>query len=102
MTDETQAATDVINEALADENEKLQRQLREMQSLLGRPINVNVQSPDQETLRKIGEYLPQLTFMATNISMVASAIQAVNANAIATTKMLERIAVALEKEDGDA
>ena len=109
MTDQTQAATDIINEALAEENEKLRRQVNEMQTLLGRPINVNVQGSEDSTLRKIGEYLPQLGLLASNTATIGGQLMQAHETSkgilIALQRqnfLLERISAALEEVGGDA
>lgn len=95
---------EVFNEHLAAENERLERQLTELRAMLGKPVTVNVQSPDSHVMQQIAQYLPQLTHMSTNISMVASALQ--NGNVAAgigmvaahldgNTRMMGRVAEAL-------
>jgi len=102
MTDVT-AANAAFNEALAEENERLNKELGDMRALLGRAVNVNVQAPEQATLKKIGDYLPQLTHISTNLSQVASAIQASNNTAVTLATrlaeqnaLLQRIAEGIE------
>lgn len=69
MTD-VEAATDRINEVLAEENERLKQDLLRTRALLERPVTVNIQSSDAATLKKVGEYLPQLTHLASNVATV--------------------------------
>ena len=105
MTEETESerAGRVINEAVAQQLHDAEEEMRKLRALLERPVNVTVQSPEQGTLRKSEDDLPQLTHMSTNRSHVASAVQAVNQAIIADQKnragtdaLLERIATALE------
>lgn len=83
------AVAEGINAHLEQENERLRNELAYVRSMLAKPVNVNVQSPDAGTLRMIEQYLPQLTHIATNLSHVAS-------NLTTVTATLDRIAKAVE------
>lgn len=93
-----------INERLAADLDAAEKERDSLRAMLGRPVNVNIQAPEQGTLKKIEDYLPQLTHISTNLSQVASAIQNSNSNAMAISsalytqnKLLERIADTLER-----
>lgn len=82
---------DMTRAILEQENDRLQRELTDARALLSRPVGVTVQSPDAAALQKVVEYLPQLTFIATNLSHVSSAVNNIN-----NAGPLARIATALE------
>lgn len=95
MTDE------LTSEILAQQLRETQDLLDSTKALLARPVTVEVKMPppaEQKTLEKIGQYLPQLTHIATNLSHVASAVQMSNSKSDDLNKTLKRIADALEKE----
>ena len=92
MTNQQPGISDRINEHLLEERDQAVEELKKLKELLGRPVNVTIKGPEESTLVKIGEYLPQLTYMATNISSVASAIQASNGLTSALIDRLDRIA----------
>lgn len=83
-----EAATGRINEVLAERNEELEKELAEMRALLGRPLNVNVQSANQDVLKKIGDYLPQLTHLSTNVAEVGGKLVQANALTEQTNRSL--------------
>lgn len=85
------ALSEGINAHLVEQNDRLSRELEELRTLLRQPVNIQVQSPDSATLNRIGQYLPQLTNIATNLSYVASAVQALQ-------PPLEKIVKALEDD----
>lgn len=87
---------DLTKEILERDNRDLREQIESLQAVLNRPVNVRVEqppAPEQATLKKIGEYLPQLTHISTNLSHVASAVQNVNAT-------LTRIEVLMQERRG--
>jgi hypothetical protein len=90
--------SDRINEHLLEERDQAVEQLKKVERLLERPVNVTIQSSEEATLKKIGEYLPQLTHMATNLAHVASAIQAVNTTLMTATAKLEQLAKIIEEK----
>lgn len=92
---------DLTGDILRQQLKETQDLLESTKQLLARPVNVKVDLPpaaEQATLKKIAEYLPQLTHMSSNLSHVASAVQASNAHAEDISKQLKRIADALEQE----
>lgn len=100
----SEAANERINEHLAKENERLQRELSEVRAMLGRPVNVNVTGPEGATLTKIGEYLPQLTHLSTNTAEVGGKLANMVSHQITTNvkfdtmiHTLDRIADSLDR-----
>lgn len=81
------ALTRGINAHLEQENDRLTKELDELRSLLRQPINIDVKS-DAATLKRIVDYLPQLTNIATNLAHTASAIQALQPSLAKIAKAL--------------
>lgn len=81
-------------EGILDRNLALEDEVRDLKQLLGRPITI--QGQDAEAWRKFMDYMPQLTHLATNVSMTASAVQANKASLDSINLTLQRIATALE------
>lgn len=87
---------DLTKEILERDNRDLREQVESLQAVLNRPVTVQIQQPeppDLTTLKKVADYLPQLTHISTNLSHVASAVQSVNAT-------LTRIEVLMQERRG--
>ena len=91
---EEPAKPEVNLEGILDRNLALEDEVRDLKQLLGRPITI--QGQDAEAWRKFMDYMPQLTHLATNVSMTASAVQANKASLDSINLTLQRIATALE------
>lgn len=98
MTSEELTTDERLNLHLAEELLRTGEELASLRALLQ-----GAQARD-EHLRKILEYMPQLTHLSTNVSHVASAVQATNgtlnvisSHGINAVDQLTRIANALER-----
>lgn len=69
MSDPGSEVNAAFNEHLAAENERLEKEIGELRTLLGRPITI--QAPEENVLRKIGEYLPKFGELAANTATIA-------------------------------
>lgn len=91
---------DLTRAILEQDNARLQKELADTRALLTRPVSVKVNGPDSAALGRVVEYLPQLTYIATNLSMVASALQNGQGSAsslLGINNQLMRIADTLER-----
>lgn len=70
MTDAS-AANATFNEALAEENERLNSELAKYRALIERPVTVNIQSAEASALKKLVEYLPKFGELAVNTATIA-------------------------------
>ncbi|NUS02077.1 MAG: hypothetical protein HOV97_05880 [Nonomuraea sp.] len=104
-----------LNDHLAEENQRLSKEIDDMRALLGRPVAVNIQAPEQHVLQQIGSYLPKFGELATNTATIAGQLMQANTRQAAerqqeqsehrerleSTKKLDhtlrRIAAALER-----
>lgn len=85
---------DLTREILEQDNRQLREALESVQALLNRPVNVTVSAPpvpEQATLKKVADYLPQLSHISTNLSHVASAVQSVNTTLLAIDSTLKEL-----------
>lgn len=85
-----------LNQALIERNLQLEAELEAARAVMGRPIDVKVQS-DVEALNTVKTYLPQLTHMSTNFSHVASKLDWINDRLTAMHTQQARVIGAVER-----
>lgn len=97
----SELVNEAINEELIRENERLRAQLDSARTSYAKYQNDVAQQQQASTyaLNQIVAYAPQLTQIATNLSYVASSIQANNAVANRVADSLAKIAEALSQEE---
>lgn len=86
---------DLTVKILEQQNERLEEEIAQLKRIAERPIQVT--SPDSGALKKIEQYLPQLTHIATNLAHAASAIQKLEPEMRSSHSQQARIATALER-----